>query len=79
MRNEDVIERPAEQTTITKLYTDEAVKFIKDNQSRCTTRAIESSARALAKSDTRSCCLAPADKIEADKIEVAPVQFLKFG
>jgi len=34
MRNEDVIERPAEQTTITKRYTDEAVKFIKDNQSR---------------------------------------------
>jgi len=33
MRNEKIIERPAIQHTITKRYTEEAVKFIKDNQS----------------------------------------------
>ncbi len=32
MRNEEIIERPADQTTITKRYTEEAVKFIKSNQ-----------------------------------------------
>jgi len=32
MRNEEVIERPADQTTITKRYTEEAVKFINDNK-----------------------------------------------
>ncbi|QDU07451.1 sulfatase [Gimesia aquarii] len=32
MRNQEVIERPADQTTITKRYTKEAIKFIKGNQ-----------------------------------------------
>ncbi|AHM63005.1 sulfatase [Flammeovirgaceae bacterium 311] len=32
MRNEDIIERPADQNTITKRYTEEAVKFIKKNK-----------------------------------------------
>jgi arylsulfatase A len=32
MRDEDVIERPAEQNTITKRYTEEAVKIIKENR-----------------------------------------------
>lgn len=32
MRNEEIIERPADQTTITKRYTEEAVKFIKQNK-----------------------------------------------
>ena len=32
MRNEEIIERPADQTTITRRYTDEAVKFIEANQ-----------------------------------------------
>jgi arylsulfatase A len=34
MHNEDVIERPADQTTITKRYTDEAIKFITGNRHR---------------------------------------------
>lgn len=34
MRNEEVIERPADQTTLTKRYTDEAVKFIDANKGR---------------------------------------------
>jgi arylsulfatase A len=34
MHNETVIERPAEQSTLTKRYTDEAVKFINANKSR---------------------------------------------
>ena len=32
MRNEEIIEQPADQTTITKRYTDEAVKFIESHQ-----------------------------------------------
>jgi len=32
MRDTNVIERPADQTTITRRYTEEAVKFIKENQ-----------------------------------------------
>jgi arylsulfatase A-like enzyme len=32
MRNEEILERPAEQTTITRRYTEEAVKFIHDNK-----------------------------------------------
>jgi len=32
MRNEEIIERPANQHTLTKRYTDEAVKFIKQNK-----------------------------------------------
>ncbi len=34
MRNEEVIERPAEQTTLTRRYTDEAVNFINTNRNR---------------------------------------------
>ena len=34
MRNEEIIERPAEQTTLTKRYTDEALKFIGANKNR---------------------------------------------
>ena len=34
MRNEQIIERPADQTTITKRYTDEAIKFINANKSK---------------------------------------------
>ncbi len=34
MRNEEVIERPADQTTLTKRYTDEAIKFIRANKNR---------------------------------------------
>ena len=34
MRNEKIIERPANQYTITKRYTEEAVKFIKKNKDR---------------------------------------------
>lgn len=34
LRNETVIERPAEQSTLTKRYTDEALKFINANKSR---------------------------------------------
>ncbi len=32
MKNREVIERPADQTTITKRYTEEAVEFIKNNK-----------------------------------------------
>lgn len=32
MQNEEIIERPADQTTITKRYTEKAVEFIKSNQ-----------------------------------------------
>ena len=32
MRNEEIIERPAEQTTITKRYTEETVQFIEDHK-----------------------------------------------
>ena len=34
MRNEQVIERPADQTTITQRYTDEAIKFVTANKSK---------------------------------------------
>jgi arylsulfatase A-like enzyme len=34
MRNEQIIERPADQTTITERYTDEAIKFINANKSK---------------------------------------------
>jgi arylsulfatase A-like enzyme len=34
MRNEQIIERPADQTTITERYTDEAIKFIRANRSK---------------------------------------------
>ncbi len=34
MRNEEIIERPAEQTTLTRRYTDEAIKFISANKNR---------------------------------------------
>ncbi|RJP18895.1 MAG: twin-arginine translocation signal domain-containing protein [Candidatus Omnitrophota bacterium] len=34
MRNEEIIERPADQNTITKRYTEEAVKFIKENKEK---------------------------------------------
>jgi len=34
MRNEKVIERPADQTTITQRYTDEAIKFINANKNK---------------------------------------------
>jgi arylsulfatase A len=34
MRNREIIERPAEQTTITKRYTEEAVGFIKKNKNK---------------------------------------------
>ena len=34
MRNEKTVERPADQTTITKRYTDEAIKFISANKNR---------------------------------------------
>jgi len=34
MRNGDVIERPVDHRTLTKRYTEEAVKFINDNRSR---------------------------------------------
>ena len=34
MRNEEIIERPAVQTTITKRYTEESVKFIKKNKDK---------------------------------------------
>jgi arylsulfatase A len=32
MRNTEIIEQPAQQTTLTKRYTEEAVKFIKENK-----------------------------------------------
>jgi arylsulfatase A-like enzyme len=34
MRNKEIIERPADQNTITKRYTQEAVQFIKQNKNR---------------------------------------------
>ena len=34
LRNEKVIERPADQTTITQRYTEESVKFIESNQQK---------------------------------------------
>jgi len=34
MRNEKIIERPADQTTITKRYTTEAIKFIEQNREK---------------------------------------------
>lgn len=34
MRNEEIIERPANQHTLTKRYTEEAVKFIRENKDR---------------------------------------------
>ena len=33
-RNEQIIERPADQTTLTRRYTDEAVKFIRGNKAK---------------------------------------------
>jgi arylsulfatase A-like enzyme len=32
MRDDEIVERPADQTTITRRYTDEAVRFIRDNR-----------------------------------------------
>ncbi|QDU74500.1 Arylsulfatase precursor [Bremerella volcania] len=34
MRNEEIIERPADQTTITRRYTEETVQFIEQNQDK---------------------------------------------
>lgn len=34
MRNEEIIERPADQTTITKRYTEESQKFIRENKNK---------------------------------------------
>jgi arylsulfatase A len=34
MRNEEIVERPADQNTITKRYTEEAVKFISENKKK---------------------------------------------
>ncbi len=34
MRGEEVIEQPADQTTITRRYTEEAVSFIRENRER---------------------------------------------
>ncbi|PWD98536.1 sulfatase family protein [Marinilabilia rubra] len=34
MRNEEIIERPADQHTLTERYTEEAVKFIRENKDR---------------------------------------------
>jgi arylsulfatase A len=34
MRNDRVVERPADQTTITKRYTDEAISFVRTNRDR---------------------------------------------
>src|SRR5450759_895142 len=34
MRNSEIIERPADQTTITKRYTQEAINFIKQNKKK---------------------------------------------
>jgi arylsulfatase A-like enzyme len=34
MRNEEIVERPADQHTLTKRYTEEAVKFIRENMDR---------------------------------------------
>lgn len=34
MRNEEILERPADQTTLTKRYTDEAIQFISTNKNK---------------------------------------------
>ncbi len=34
MRNEEIVERPADQTTITRRYTDETIRFVKANKDR---------------------------------------------
>lgn len=34
VRNEEIVERPTDQNTITKRYTEEAVRFIRENESR---------------------------------------------
>lgn len=34
MRDEEIVERPADQTTITRRYTDEAIEFIRTNRDR---------------------------------------------
>src|SRR5262249_30702191 len=34
MRGDEVVEYPADQATLTKRYTEEAIKFIRDNQAR---------------------------------------------
>ena len=34
MRDEEIVERPADQTTITRRYTDEAIEFIRTNRER---------------------------------------------
>jgi arylsulfatase A len=34
MRNTDILERPADQTTLTKRYTSEAIRFIQENKSK---------------------------------------------
>jgi arylsulfatase A len=34
MRNTEIVERPADQNTLTQKYTDEAVRFIRENQKR---------------------------------------------
>lgn len=34
MRNEEIVERPADQNTITKRYTEEAIKFISENKKK---------------------------------------------
>ncbi len=34
MRNEDILERPADQTTLTRRYTDEAIAFVRANRER---------------------------------------------
>jgi arylsulfatase A-like enzyme len=34
MRNTEIIERPADQNTLTERYTEEAIRFIRENQSR---------------------------------------------
>lgn len=34
LRNDDIIERPADQTTLTRRYTEEAIRFIKQNRKK---------------------------------------------
>lgn len=34
MRNQEILERPVDQTTLTRRYTEEAIRFIEENQSR---------------------------------------------
>jgi len=34
MRNDEIVERPADQTTITRRYTEEAIRFVRTNKSR---------------------------------------------